>query len=493
MTVNETITATYVCGICDWTYDAALGDSDGGIDPGTPWENIADGWVCPVCGAEKEDFSRVLGHSPEPESSSVSEGFYLSSWEKKSDEREPEFRSILNKALSGEEELSSMRSPKWRNLMESIVFLPGQLARRPLDHREVSPNLGVVIGPKAAKPLSIDLPFYVSDMSFGALSKEAKIALARGAARCGTAIFGGEGGLLEAEYQAAHAYVFEYSTGRFGATEENLKKSHAIQIKMGQAAKAGVGGHLLAAKVNEDIVAARGVPPGTDLISPANHPDIHGPADFARKVAWLREVGEGVPVGVKIATGWIEADLDVALAAGVDFITLDARGGSTGAAPDHIKDNVCLPLPYALARARNFLHKVGKKEEVSLLVAGGVRTSGDIAKCLGLGANAVGLATTAMMGIGCQQYRVCHKGTCPVGIATQDPELRLRFNVEKSATMLANLFTVYAKELADFPRMCGKRDIAALGLEDLAALTMDVATGTGLNFAGSHPEDGFIP
>ncbi len=483
MTQNKITMVDYICDVCDWTYDERQGDPDGGIAPGTTWEQIPEDWVCPVCGAGKEDFSRVI-RKPPASQPATSKGFYLADWERKSDEREPEFRSIMNKALTGEEEISSMRSPKWLNLLEQIVFLPGQLARRPLDHREVSPNLGVTIGPKAAKPLTIDLPFYVSDMSFGGLSKEAKIALSKGAAQSGTAIFGGEGGLLEEEFQAAKAYVFEYSTGRYGASEENMKKSHAIQIKMGQAAKAGLGGHLLAAKVNADIAAARGIQQGVDCISPASHPDIHEPADFIQKVAWLKQVGGGIPVGVKIATGWIEEDLEIAIAAEVDFITLDARGGSTGAAPDHIKDNVCIPLPYALARARLFLQKRGKEKAISLLVAGGVRTSGDIAKCLALGADAVGLATTSMIGIGCQQYRVCHKGTCPVGIATQNPELRSRFHIEKSAEMLATLFRVYANELADFPRMCGKRDISALGLEDMAALTREVADGTGLPFAG---------
>ena len=218
MTNNQKTLVPYICDVCDWTYDERKGDPDGGIAPGTAWEQIPEDWVCPVCGAGKDDFSRVISKPPESPSP-TSKGFYLEAWERKSDEREPEFRSIMNKALTGEEEISSMRSPKWINLLENIVFLPGQLARRPLDHREVSPNLGVTIGPKAVKPLHIDLPFYVSDMSFGGLSKEAKMALAKGSAKSGTAIFGGEGGLLEEEYQVAKAYVFEYSTGRYKGVE----------------------------------------------------------------------------------------------------------------------------------------------------------------------------------------------------------------------------------------------------------------------------------
>ncbi|MEO5351468.1 MAG: FMN-binding glutamate synthase family protein, partial [Magnetococcus sp. YQC-3] len=242
--------------------------------------------------------------------------------------------------------------------------------------------------------------------------------------------------------------------------------------------------HLMAAKVTHEISTARGVEPWKTVISPANHADIVSPEDLANKVAYLKKLGGGTPVGVKIAAGWVEQDMRVALDAGCDFITIDCRGGSTGASPNHIKDNVCIPLPHALGRARRFLDSTGAGRQVSLLITGGVRSSGDIAKCLAMGADAVGLATTAMIGIGCQQFRVCHKGTCPVGIATQDPTLRARFNVDKSAAMLTNLFNVYGHEIADFVRICGKRRVIDLGLEDLAALTKDIASGTGIPFSG---------
>ncbi|MEO5351174.1 MAG: glutamate synthase-related protein, partial [Magnetococcus sp. YQC-3] len=161
-----------------------------------------------------------------------------------------------------------MRTRKWRNLLDDIVFLPAQLARRPFDFREIETDLSIIIGPQATKPLVLEKPFYVSDMSFGSLSMEAKIALAKGSSAAGTAIFSGEGGLLKEEFQAARSFVFEYSTGRFGASEENIKKAHAIQIKIGQAAKAGLGGHLMAAKVTHEISTARGVEPWKTVISP---------------------------------------------------------------------------------------------------------------------------------------------------------------------------------------------------------------------------------
>ncbi len=467
----------YECDACEWVYDETIGDPDGGIPPGTRWEDIPDAWVCPVCGMDKDQFTRVVRKARGGLS-------YLADWERESDEVEPALRTIFTKAAKGREEVSAMRTRRFDNLFGKIVFLPAQLARRPLDHRQSRPDLSVTIGPGADEPLRLELPVYVSDMSFGSLSREAKIALAKGSAAVGSAIFGGEGGVLPEERAAASRYVFEYSTGRFGASEENIAAADGVQIKIGQAAKAGLGGHLLAAKVTADIARARGVEAGKDVISPANHADIRTPEELRARVDWLRRVGGGVPVGVKIAAGWIERDLQVALEAAVDFVTIDCRGGSTGAAPNHIKDNVCIPAPYAVARARRFLDDAQPSRPVSLLMTGGLRDSGDIAKCLAMGADAVGLATVAMIGIGCQQYRVCQKGTCPVGIATQDPKLRARLDIDRSATMLKTLLTVYGHELADFTRICGKERLADLGPEDLASLDQELARGTGLAFAG---------
>ncbi|MBF0589819.1 MAG: rubredoxin [Magnetococcales bacterium] len=477
----------YICDVCDWVYDESTGDPDGDIAPGTAWEDIPDDWECPVCGVAKDEFTQV-----EPKKQ-VSEGDYLAKWRRDSDTVEPQMKAIFSKALTGAEEISPMRTTLWRNLLEDIVFLPAQLAHVPLDKSECHPEMSVVIGPKAEKPLKLSLPFYVSDMSFGSMSRESKVALAKGSAAVGTAIFGGEGGLLEEEFDAARSYVFEYSTGHFGATDENLRKAHAIQIKAGQAAKAGLGGHLLAAKVTDEIARVRGVESGKDVISPARHMDIQTPQDLKDKVDQLRQMSAGRPVGIKIVASHIEQDLEVALFAGVDFITIDCRGGATGAAPVHIKDNVCIPAPYALARARKFLDASDPEKSVSLLITGGMRTSADIAKCLAMGADAVGLSTTAMIGIGCQQYRVCHKGSCPVGIATQDPDLRSRLDVEQSAKMLENLFTAYRYEIEEFIRICGKRSVSALSSEDLCSLSRSLAIGTGLSFAGISRDSGSPP
>nr|WP_245527691.1 FMN-binding glutamate synthase family protein [Chloroherpeton thalassium] len=375
-----------------------------------------------------------------------------------------------------------MRTPKHRNLFDEILFLPGQLARRPLRPDEVAVNLKTIIGAQSAKPIELALPFFVSHMSFGSLSKEAKIALAKGSAMAKTATCSGEGGMIDEEQQAAYKYIFEYSTGRFGVTDDALKKCDAVEIKIGQAAKAGLGGHLLAEKVTEEIARVRKVPPFQDIISPANHTDIKSEDDLRKKVNWLREKIDGKPVGIKLVAGNLEDDLEVALYAQPDFITIDCRGGSTGAAPAHVKDNFGIPAPYAVYQARKIFREK-QVADTALILTGGIRTTADIAKCIAMGADAVALGTTAMIGIGCQQYRVCHKGTCPVGIATQDPKLRERFNIEESAKMLANLFLVYKSELEDIVRILGRKNIHDLEYSDLVTLSREISEYTDIAHA----------
>lgn len=472
----------YVCGLCKWIYDESKGDPDGGIAPGTKWEDIPDTWRCPVCGVGKDGCVRVIRKA---DSSAPTSGIsYLGKWEKTSDELEGDFRSIFEKAVSGKEEISAMGTKKnWRNLFEDIVFLPAQLARRVHDEHELTPSLDLVIGPKAKYPINLKLPFYVSHMSFGSMSREAKIALAKGSKAVGTMMCGGEGGLLQEEFDNSSTYIFEYSTGRFGVTEENMKKAHGIEIKIGQAAKAGLGGHLLGEKVTAEIAQVRGVEQGKDIISPANHPDIKTKEDLKERVAYLRELSGGKPIGIKIVASHIEDDLEVAVFCEPDFITIDCRGGATGAAPNHIKDNVCIPAPYAIYRARKFLDTKGIGRNITLLVTGGFRTSADITKAIALGADGVGVSTLAMIGIGCQQYRVCHKGTCPVGIATQNPDLRARFDMYKSAEMLTRLFNVYKREMEDFIRILGKKDIRELDSTDLVALSSEISEYTDVKHA----------
>jgi glutamate synthase domain-containing protein 2 len=319
-------------------------------------------------------------------------------------------------------------------------------------------------------------------MSFGALSREAKIALARGSAAVGTAIGSGEGGMLAQEREHARHYIYELGTAKFSHVESSIRAADAVEIKIGQAAKPGLGGHLPGDKVTDEIARIRGIEPGEDSISPGRQPEINNREDLRRKVDQLRELTEGKPVGVKITAGRIEQDLDFVLAGGPDFVTIDCRGGGTGAAPTVVKDNVCLHAIFALRRARRFLQDRGSS--VSLCITGGLRDSSDIAKALALGADAVALATTSMIAIGCQQYRICHTGRCPVGIATQDPQLRARLVIDKSAERFVRLFRGTADELKTIARLSGRRNVHDLDLTDVFTTSVEVAQFTDIDHPG---------
>jgi glutamate synthase domain-containing protein 2 len=277
--------------------------------------------------------------------------------------------------------------------------------------------------------------------------------------------------------EEADQLVFEMASGYFGWTDENIARADGIEIKMGQSAKAGLGGLLPGKKVTEEIARVRGIQPGQTAHSPSLFPDITSPADMKQRIKDIRGVNPDIPIGIKFAASRIEADLAAAADLGVDFITIDGRGGGTGAAAIHVKDNICVPTVYAIPRARKWLDDHGYGD-ITLCVTGGFRTSADVAKALALGADVVALATASMMAIGCQQYRACHNNTCPVGIATQKMELRARFEVEKSAQRLVQFYENMRLQMMDFARMCGKRSLFDLTTEDLATLDSEIASHT---------------
>lgn len=470
----------FKCSICSWVYDENKGDLDHWIPPGTRFEDIPDTWKCPVCGVWKSQFKKIikLNENGKKEESKS----YFWDLERDSDDMESEFRSIFDKALSWKSEVSPMRTKKFVNLLEDILFLPAQLARKPLREDETAIKLKTVIWKKSKYPIEIDVPFFVSHMSFGSLSREAKIALAKGSALSKTLICSWEGWMLPEEKGNAHKYIFEYSTGRFWASEAVMKQADGIEIKIGQAAKAGMGWHLPWEKVTEEIAKVRHVEPWKTIVSPANHVDINNKEDLKAKVEYLRELSGGKPIWIKFAAGRIEEDLAVAVYANPDFITIDCRGWATGAAPTHIKDNVCIPAPFVTYRARKYLDENGYSN-ITLIITWWIRTSADIAKLLAMWADAIGLSTAAMIWIGCQQYRVCHKGTCPVWIATQKSELREKFDIEKSAHMLHNLFSVYKHELEDYVRILWKEDIHEMDNTDLVTLSSEISNNTNIKHA----------
>jgi glutamate synthase domain-containing protein 2 len=353
-----------------------------------------------------------------------------------------------------------------------------QLSRIPLNHDDTV-KTETIIGPKADKPLVIDLPVYISHMSFGALSREAKIALAKGSALTKTAMCSGEGGILPESMESAYKYIFEFVPNKYSVTDENLKNADAIEIKIGQSAKPGMGGHLPGHKVTKEIAAVRGFKEGEDIISPAHFKEIITKEDLKERVQWLRESSLGRPIGIKLAAGHIEEDLEIAVEAEPDFITLDGRAGATGAAPKYVKAATSVPTIFALYRARKFLDDQGVSD-ISLLITGGFRISSDFTKALALGADAVAIATSAMIAIGCQQYRICDTDKCPMGIATQDPDLRARLNIEQAAENLANFLNACKTELMNFARLTGNSDIHALTPDVLRTCNSEISGHTNI-------------
>ncbi len=368
--------------------------------------------------------------------------------------------------------------PKW----EDIQFLPAQLASRPLlDDEEVATK--VVIGKKAKKPLVLDIPIFVSDMSFGALSKEAKIALSIGAELSGTGICSGEGGMLPEEQANNSRYFYELASGKFGFSWEKVSKAQAFHFKGGQGAKTGTGGHLPGHKVTEEIAKVRGLKVGEAAISPAAFPDLFTTHDFGNIANQVRKLTGGIPIGFKIAASHIEADIDFAMEVGVDYIILDGRGGGTGSAPTILRNNINVPTIPALARARKHLDKIGAKD-VSLIITGGLRVAEDFAKAMMMGADAIAVSNSALQAIGCLGMRACQSNNCPVGIATQKNHLRQRLIIEASANQLKNFFKATNELIKVVARACGHNDISQFNQNDLTTLDYNIHRLTGIPYSG---------
>jgi glutamate synthase domain-containing protein 2/nitrite reductase/ring-hydroxylating ferredoxin subunit len=368
--------------------------------------------------------------------------------------------------------------PSW----DDIQILTAQLDRVPLlDDEEVGSEL--VIGPGADRPLRLEIPLFVSDMSFGALSEEAKTALAKGAEAAGTGICSGEGGMLPEEQSENSHYFYELASARFGFEMELLHKVQAFHFKCGQGAKTGTGGHLPGHKVQGKIAQVRGLPEGTAAVSPPRFPDWEHVDDFRRFADQVRELTGGIPIGFKLSAQHVERDLDAAISAGADYVILDGRGGGTGAAPLVFRNNISVPTIPALARARQHLDRAGRKD-VTLIVTGGLRVPSDFVKAMALGADGIALSNSAIQAIGCLGMRACHTNNCPVGIATQRPELRARLEVDLAAKRLERFFTSAAEIMRVMARACGHRHLNQFSVDDLTTWKREMHHLTGIAYGG---------
>ena len=370
--------------------------------------------------------------------------------------------------------------PKW----DDIQIMTAQLATKPLlDDHEVASSL--VIGPRADRPLRLDLPLFVSDMSFGALSEEAKIALARGAEMAGTGICSGEGGMLPEEQAENSRYFYEYASARFGYDEALLSRVQAFHFKGGQGAKTGTGGHLPGNKNRGKISAVRGIPEGQPAISPSTFEDLNTAEEFRRFADHVRELTGGIPIGFKLSANHVERDMQFAIDASADYIILDGRGGGTGAAPTLFRDHISVPTIPALARARRFLDEKGLSGDVTLIITGGLRTPADFIKAMCLGADGVAVSNSAMQAIGCVGARICNTNNCPAGIATQRPELRARLDVEESARRLSRFFGATVQLMKVMARACGHDDLSGFCLDDIATWHSDLSTLARIPYSGA--------
>lgn len=371
---------------------------------------------------------------------------------------------------------TKMSMPDW----DDILILGAQLNPAPLNVGDPVSTM-TVIGKNAKKPMILDHPVYISHMSFGALSKEIKVALAKGSAMAKTAMCSGEGGILPEEREASYKYIFEYIPNKYSVTDENLRRADAIEIKIGQGTKPGMGGHLPGEKVTEEIARLRGKKQGQDVQSPSKFPELNSKEDLREMVTMLRDRSDGRPIGIKIAAGRIERDLEYCVYAEPDFITVDGRGGATGSSPLLLREATTVPTVYALYRARKYLDAV--HSDISLVITGGLRVSSDVAKALAMGADAVAVASAALMAAACQQYRICGTGNCPVGIATQDEELRKRLKVDSSAQRVANYLNVTKEELKLFARITGHSSVHDLCVDDLVTLNREISEFTNIPHA----------
>ena len=473
-----------ICGVHDWDYRLDTGVSEYNNSETLPRFNawVEDGqvWV------DEDEIRAWAELHPQPYKRDSYQGVYQDPSGTRDEPYVKYIRKLADEGLSKvghHGPAAAMGVPRdqlpgW----EDLQLVVAQLHSLPLlDEEAVGTEL--IIGPRAKKPLHLDIPLFVSDMSFGALSEEAKLALAKGAELAGTGICSGEGGMLPAEQAANSRYFYELASARFGFSWDKLEKVQAFHFKGGQGAKTGTGGHLPGDKVKGKIAEVRGLREGEPAVSPARFPEWTRLDQYREFAAEVRERSGGIPVGFKLSAQHIEKDIDAALEIGVDYIILDGRGGGTGAAPLIFRDNISVPTIPALARARRHLDS-SDAADVTLIITGGLRHPADFCKALALGADGVAVSNAALQAIGCLGMRACHTNNCPVGIATQKPQLRARLPEDIAAQRLARFFSAAVELMTVLARAAGHRHLHEFSADDLTTFKTEMARLTGVAYGG---------
>ena len=390
--------------------------------------------------------------------------------------------------------------PSW----DDLTFMPGTLTRFVIEGYREKCATRTIIGPRAKRPLDLDIPVYITGMSFGALSYEAKMALARGATMAGTATCSGEGGMIPDERRYSSKWFYQCIQSRYGFNPHHLQLADGCEFFIGQGCKVGLGGHLMGQKVTDQVAEMRALPAGIDQRSPARHPDWLGPDDLSLKIEEIREATNGeIPIQLKLGSARVFDDVRMAVKCNPDSIYIDAMEGSTGAGPHLATEETGVPGIAAIRQARKAIDELGKSDDITLIYAGGIRNGGDLAKALALGADAVAIGTAAMIALNCNKdideadfpkeigveagycYH-CHTGRCPVGVATQDPVLRARLDPDEAAERVYNFLHTLTIECQMMARACGKTNVHSLEPEDLAALTMEASAMAMVPLAGTQ-------
>jgi len=388
---------------------------------------------------------------------------------------------------------------------DDLTFLSTGLTRFPLEGYKEACNTRTVIGARYAEnPLVLETPVYISGMSYGALSANAKTALGKGAALVGSASCTGDGGQLPGEREAADKLIYQVLPSRYGFNPHHMAEAQAIEIVVGQGAKPGTGGLLMGVKVLDDVADMRDLPQGIDQRSPARHPDWLGPDDLAVKIEQLREATDWrLPVHVKLGACRVDDDVKLAAKAGADAIVIDSMVAGTGASAEMLIDHSGIPTVPAIVMAREALRELGLYGNVSLIASGGIRHGADAAKALALGADAVAIGLASLIALNCNREipesdfesevgvpagfcHHCHTGKCPVGITTQNPELTKRLDPDEGAERVANFINSMTMEMALLTRSLGKSDVHSLEPEDLAALTIEASAMARVPLVGTN-------
>lgn len=396
---------------------------------------------------------------------------------------------------------------------DDLVFLTASASRYPLEGYRERCSTRTVLGTRHAyEPIELDIPVTIAGMSFGALSAAAKEALGRAATMVGTSTTTGDGGMTPEERKSSRQLVYQLLPSRYGFDPDDLRQADAVEIVIGQGAKPGGGGMLLGQKINARVAQMRTLPAGIDQRSACRHPDWVGPDDLRIKIEELREATEWrVPIYVKVGATRVDHDVKLAVAAGADVVVVDGMQGGTAATQDVFIEHAGIPTLPAVRLAAEALAEIGMDGDVQLIVSGGIRSGADVAKALALGADAVSIGVVALMAMGCNRSQAdgpgrtridvssdytalgtapgycahCHTGRCPVGVATQEPELEARLDSERAAESVANYLRAVTMEVTALARACGKSNVHHLEPEDLVALTVEAAAMAHVPLAGT--------